>query len=110
MYAVTLIVLSYGLFVAVELIKRTQLLCEKHTQANSPISASDYNMFYFCTLSRVMVWDVLEWDKVGECVVQCDSVRDVRIQYPYIEQMSNNHTPLTQKPHFDKRNDYAHLV
>ena len=36
-------------------------------------------MFYFCTLSRVMVWDVLEWDKVGECVVQCGSVRDVRI-------------------------------
>ena len=102
MYAVTLIVLSYGLFVAVELVRRVQLLCEKHTQAISPISVSDYNMFYFCTLSRVMVWDVLEWDKVGECVVQCDSVRDVRIQYPYIEQMSNNHTPHNPKHRFSQ--------
>ena len=110
MYAVTLIVLSYGLFVAVELVRRVQLLCEKHTQAISPISASNYNMFYFCTLSRVMVWDVLEWDKVGECVVQWDDVRDVRIQYPYIEQTSNIQTPLTQKAHFTERNDYAHLV
>ena len=65
MYAVTLIVLSYGLFVAVELVRRVQLLCEKHTQANSPISASDYNMFYFCTLSRLLFRYVLEWDKVG---------------------------------------------
>ena len=102
MYAVTLIVLSYGLFVAVELARRTQLLCEKHTQAISPISVSDYNMFYFCTLSRVMVWDVLEWDKVGECVVQCDSVRDVCIQYPYIEQTSRIQTPHNPKHRFSQ--------
>ena len=110
MYAISFIILSYGLYVATELVRRTQLLCEKHTQANSPLSDSDYILFYFCTLSRVMVWDVLEWDKVGECVVQWQNVRDVRIQYPYIEQMSKNHTPLTQKAHFHKRNDYAHLV
>ena len=110
MYAVTLIVLSYGLFVAVELVRRVQLLCEKHTQAISPISDSDYILFYFCTLSRVVLWYVLEWDKVGECVVQWDSDMICQIQYPYIEQMSKNHTPLTQKAHFTERNDYAHLV
>ena len=66
---ITLIVLSYGLYVAVELVRRVQLLCEKYTQAISLQYSGGYNMFYFCTLSRAMVWDVLEWDKVGELIV-----------------------------------------
>ena len=36
-------------------------------------------MFYFCTLSRVMVWDVLKWENVGESVQDARGVRDVRI-------------------------------
>lgn len=36
-------------------------------------------MFYFCTLSRVMVWDVLKWVNVGESVYNARGVRIVRI-------------------------------
>ena len=65
MYAVTFIIFAYGLYVAVEMVRRTQLLCEKHTQAISTISGSNNYLLYFCTLSRVMLWDVLKWDRVG---------------------------------------------
>ena len=66
MYAISFIILSYGLYVAVELVKRTQLLCEtEHNKAIGPISIGDYNLFYFCTLGRVMLWYVLKWDAVG---------------------------------------------
>lgn len=36
-------------------------------------------MFYFCTLSRVMVWDVLKWVNVGESVQDVRDARGVRI-------------------------------
>ena len=65
MHVITIIILSYGLYVAVELARRTQLLCAEYTQTISLQYSGDYIMFYFCTLSRAMVWDVLEWDKVG---------------------------------------------
>ena len=88
MHVITFIIFAYGLYVAVELARRVQLLCEKHTQAISRFSDSDYNLFYFCTLSRLLLWYVLEWDKVGESVVQCDSGMIVRIQFPYIEKVN----------------------
>ena len=66
MYAVTFIIFAYGLYVAVELVKRVQLLCEtEHTQAIGPISNSNYIFLYICTLSRVMFRYVLKWDRVG---------------------------------------------
>ena len=65
MHVITFIIFAYGLYVAVELARRVQLLCEKHTQANSRLSDSDYILFYFCTLSRVMLWYVLKWDIMG---------------------------------------------
>ena len=73
MHVITFIILSYGLYVAVELVRRVQLLCEKHTEANNRLSDSDYILFYFCTLSRLLLWYILKWDKVGESVVQWDS-------------------------------------
>ena len=68
MNVITFIIFAYGLYVAVELVRRVQLLCEKHTEANSRLSDSDYILFYFCTLSRLLLWYVLEWDKVGQSV------------------------------------------
>ncbi len=65
MHVISFIIFAYGLYVAVEMARRTQLLCEKHTQAISPISGSNNYLLYFCTLSRVMLWDVLKWDRVG---------------------------------------------
>ena len=73
MYAVTFIIFAYGLYVAVELVRRVQLLCEKHTEANNPLSDSNYILLYFCTLSRLLLWYILEWDKVGQSVVQWGS-------------------------------------
>ena len=66
MYAVTFIIFAYGLYVAVELVRRVQLLCEtEHTEAISPISSSNYIFLYICPLSRVVLWYVLKWDIVG---------------------------------------------
>ena len=66
MYAISFIIFAYGLYVAVELVKRVQLLCEtEHTQAIGPISSSNYIFLYICTLSRVMFGYVLKWDTVG---------------------------------------------
>ena len=65
MHVITIIILSYGLYVAVELARRTQLLCAEYTKAISREYRSDYNLFYICTLSRLLLWYVLEWDKVG---------------------------------------------
>ena len=64
-HVITFIILSYGLYVAVELARRAQLLCAEYTKAISREYRSDYIMFYFCTLSRLLLWYVLEWDKVG---------------------------------------------
>ena len=65
MNVITIIVLSYGLYVAVELVRRAQLLCAEYTKAISREYSGDYNMFYICTLGRLLLWDVLERDKVG---------------------------------------------
>ena len=66
MYAISFIIFAYGLYVAVELVKRVQLLCEtEHTQAIGPISDGNYIILYFCSLSRVMLWYVLKWDRMG---------------------------------------------
>ena len=85
MNVITFIIFAYGLYVAVELARRVQLLCEKHTEANSRLSDSDYILFYFCTLSRLLLWYVLEWDKVGQSVARQTSEMIGQIQYPYIE-------------------------
>lgn len=65
MNVITIIIFAYGLYVAVELARRTQLLCAEYTEAISREYRSDYIMFYICTLSRLLLWYVLEWDKVG---------------------------------------------
>ena len=65
MHVITIIIFAYGLYVAVELVRRTQLLCAEYTEAISREYRSDYNLFYICTLSRLLLWYVLEWDKVG---------------------------------------------
>ena len=39
-----------------------------------------------------------------------DPTNMLKFLSPIRYQMSKNHTPLTQKAHFYKRNDYAHLV
>ena len=65
MNVITIIIFAYGLYVAVELVRRTQLLCAEYTEAISREYRSDYNLFYICTLSRLLLWYVLEWDKVG---------------------------------------------
>ena len=64
-HVITFIILSYGLYVAVELVRRAQLLCAEYTKAISCEYWSDYIMFYICTLSRLLFRYVLEWDKVG---------------------------------------------
>ena len=65
MYVITFIIFAYGLYVAVELARRTQLLCAQYTEAISREYRSDYNMFYICSLSRLLFRYVLEWDTVG---------------------------------------------
>ena len=65
MNAITIIIFAYGLYVAVELVRRTQLLCAQYTEAISREYRSDYYLLYICTLSRLLLWYVLEWDKVG---------------------------------------------
>ena len=87
-HVITIIIFAYGLYVAVELVRRVQLLCEEHTKAISPQYSDDYNMFYFCTLSRLLFRYVLEWDKVGESVVHWTSGMIGQIQYPYIEKVN----------------------
>ena len=65
MYAISFIIFAYGLYVAVELVRRTQLLCAQYAEAISREYGSDYNLLYFCSLSRLLFRYVLEWDKVG---------------------------------------------
>ena len=64
-HVITIIIFAYGLYVAVELVRRTQLLCAQYTKAISHEYRSDYNLLYFCSLSRLLFRYVLEWDKVG---------------------------------------------
>ena len=53
MYAITIIIFAYGLYVAVELARRTQLLCAQYTKAIGREYRSDYIMFYICSLGRM---------------------------------------------------------
>ena len=103
MDVITFIIFAYGLYVAVELVRRVQLLCEtEHTQAISPISSSNYIFLYICTLGRFVFGYVLKWDTVGQSVHGIGASKPVSILSPYIEQMSKNHTPYTQKHPFCK--------
>ena len=65
MNVITIIIFAYGLYVAVELVRRTQLLCAEYIEAISREYRSDYIMFYICSLGRLLFRYVLEWDKVG---------------------------------------------
>ena len=69
MYAISFIIFAYGLYVAVELARRTQLLCAQYTKAIGREYRSDYIMFYICSLGRLLFRYVLEWDKVGYSVM-----------------------------------------
>ena len=91
-HVITFIILSYGLFVAVELVRRAQLLCAEYTKAISREYRSDYIMFYICTLSRLLFRYVLEWDNVGQSVVHKRVESYVCIQYTPYPPLSNNHT------------------
>ena len=91
-HVITIIIFAYGLYVAVELARRTQLLCAQYTKAISREYRSDYIMFYICSLSRLLFRYVLEWDKVGQSVIHQRAERYVCIQYTPYPPMSNNHT------------------
>ena len=92
MYAISFIIFAYGLYVAVELARRTQLLCAEYIEAISYEYRSDYIMFYICSLGRLLFRYVLEWDKVGQSVIHQRAERYVRIQYTPYPPLSNNHT------------------
>ena len=79
MYAISFIIFAYGLYVAVELARRVQLLCAQYAEAISYEYRSDYNLFYICTLSRLLFRYVLEWDKVGQSVIHKRAEIYVRI-------------------------------